>query len=406
MPEITLTLSQARALMLAAQGLTSPPGRPAVKTDILSAIRRIHNLQIDTISVVARAHLHILWSRLGAYEPSWLEELHAEGALFEYWAHAACLLPIEDYPLYRSLMRENFLGWDNIREWGEANPAIIADILAHLRANGAVKSSDFAREGPRGKWWDWKVEKVALEYLYYRGDVMIACRQGFQRVYDLRERVLPGWDDARIPPYQDALRQLVLMSVKALGAARENWVAPYFYLPKRLVSSILADLQAAREILPLRVSGLEGKPVYLHPDNLGLLEQILAGSLQDGTTALLSPFDPLVSDRSRALQLFGFDYQLECYLPASKRKYGYFTLPVLHNGSLIGRLDAKAHRKEKRLEVLKFFLEEGTPLEDALLEGLAKTLRAYASWQGLSEVSVTSCEPARAASALNARLGG
>ncbi|MEL7645944.1 MAG: crosslink repair DNA glycosylase YcaQ family protein, partial [Anaerolineaceae bacterium] len=103
MPEITLTLSQARALMLAAQGLISPPGRPAVKTDILSAIRRIHNLQIDTISVVARAHLHILWSRLGVYEPRWLEELHAEGALFEYWAHAACLLPIEDYPLYRSL---------------------------------------------------------------------------------------------------------------------------------------------------------------------------------------------------------------------------------------------------------------------------------------------------------------
>jgi len=404
MPELTLTPPQARALMLAAQGLLTPPKRPAVKADILSAVRRIHNLQIDTISVVARAHLHLLWSRLGAFDPSWLEELHAEGALFEYWAHAVCLLPIEDYPLYRSLMREKFIGWENIRAWGEAHPEIVSEMLAHLRENGAVKSSDFAREGPRGKWWDWKVEKVALEYLYYKGDVMVACRQGFQRVYDLRERVLPGWDDARIPPYPDALRQLVLMSVKALGIARENWVAPYFYLPKRLVPAILAELQAAGELFPVRVSGLEGKPVYMHPQNLELLEQACAGTLQANITTILSPFDPLVSDRLRTQQLFGFDYQLECYLPASKRKYGYFTLPLLHNGSLVGRMDAKAHRKEKRLEVVKLFLEEGVRPEDALLVGLAKTLRAYASWQGLSEVRVTSAEPTQAAAALNALL--
>lgn len=406
MPELSLTLPQARALTLAAQGLHEAASRPAVKSDILNAIRRIHNLQLDTISVVARAHLHILWSRLGAFEPRWLEELHMEGALFEFWAHAACLLPIEDYPLYRSLMRQQFIGWENIRQWGEANPAVIADILAHLRANGAVKSSDFAREGPRGKWWDWKVEKVALEYLYYKGDVMIASRRGFQRVYDLRERVLPDWDDARIPPYQDALHQLVLMSVKALGAARENWVAPYFYLPKRPVAAVLADLQAAGEILPARVAGLEGKPVYVHPHNLELLEQACAGSLQAKTTTILSPFDPLISDRARTQLLFGFAYQLECYLPAAKRKYGYFSLPILHNGSLVGRMDAKAHRKEKRLEVIQLFLEEGVRPEDALLAELARTLRAYASWQGLSDVSVTASEPARAAEALNTCLRG
>ena len=404
MPELSLSLPQARALALAAQGLLSPPALPAVKADILTAIRRIHNLQLDTISVVARAHLHILWSRLGAFHSRWLDELHAEGALFEFWAHAACLLPIEDYPLYRSLMREKFIGWENIRAWGEAHPEIVSEMLAHLRQNGAVKSSDFAREGPRGKWWDWKVEKVALEYLYYKGDVMVACRQGFQRVYDLRERVLPGWDDARIPPYPDALRQLVLMSVKALGIARENWVAPYFYLPKRLVPAILAELQAAGELFPVRVSGLEGRPVYMHPQNLELLEKARAGTLPANMTTILSPFDPLVSDRLRTQQLFGFDYQLECYLPASKRKYGYFTLPLLHNGSLVGRMDAKAHRKEKRLEVVKLFLEEGVRPEDALLSELAKTLRAYASWQGLSGVGVTSAEPTQMAAALNALL--
>ena len=404
MPELTLTLPQARALMLAAQGLAAPPSQPAVKADILSTVRRIHNLQIDTISVVARAHLHILWSRIGAFDLRGLEELHAEGALFEYWAHAACYLPIEDYPLYRSLMRKNFVGWDNIRAWGEAHPEIVTGILAHLRENGAVKSSDFAREGQRGAWWDWKAEKVALEYLYFRGDVMIACRRGFQRVYDLRERVLPGWNDARVPPYEDALRQLVLMSVKALGIARENWAAPYFYLPRRLVPAILAELQATGELLPVRVSGLEGKPAYVHPDNLALLELARAGVLQAGLTTILSPFDPLISDRARAQQLFGFDYQLECYLPASKRKYGYFVLPILRNGSLVGRLDAKARRKEKQLEVIKLYLEEGIPPEEALLADLADTLRAYAAWQGLNKVQISASEPPGAAARLNALL--
>ncbi len=247
MSDLTLTLPQARALMLAAQGLLSPPAQPATKAAILSAIRRIHNLQLDTISVVARAHLHVLWSRLGAFDPRWLEELHAEGSLFEYWAHAACLLPIEDYPLYRSLMRQNFIGWDNIREWGETHPDIIAEILAHLKANGAVKSSDFAREGPRGKWWDWKVEKVALEYLYYQGDVMIACRQGFQRVYDLRERF--AWlNDARIPLPRRAA-PVGFDERESLGAARELRCA--LLLPAQTSGSVYPiDLQAAGHIFP------------------------------------------------------------------------------------------------------------------------------------------------------------
>jgi hypothetical protein len=149
---------------------------------------------------------------------------------------------------------------------------------------------------------------------------------------------------------------------------------------------------------------LEGKPAYVHPDNLALLELARAGVLQAGLTTILSPFDPLISDRARAQQLFGFDYQLECYLPASKRKYGYFVLPILRNGSLVGRLDAKARRKEKQLEVIKLYLEEGIPPEEALLADLADTLRAYAAWQGLNKVQISASEPPGAAARLNALL--
>lgn len=147
--------------------------------------------------------------------------------------------------------------------------------------------------------------------------------------------------------------------------------------------AILAEMQAAGELLPVRVSSLEGKPAYLHPHNLGLLEQACAGTLQANATTLLSPFDPLVSDRLRTRLLFRFDYQFECYLPSSKRNYGYFTPTLLHDRNLVGQMNAKAHRKEKQLEVIKRFLEEGVRPEDALLAALVKTLRAYATWQDL-----------------------
>ena len=225
--EIILSKQQAQQVMLTSLGLLTPPHRRAGKADLLAAIRQIHNLQIDTISVVARAHLHILWSRLGNYATNWLEELHAESQLFEYFAHAVCLLPIEDYPLFRALMLEKFIGWNNIRDWGIENAATLDQIMNHIRQNGAVRSSDFKGNQSRGAWWDWKVEKVALEHLYYRGDLMIARRENFQRVYDLRERVLPAWDDTQAPEYPIAVRELIRKAIKALGVANNTWAANY-----------------------------------------------------------------------------------------------------------------------------------------------------------------------------------
>jgi uncharacterized protein YcaQ len=402
--EIILSKQQAQQVMLASLGLNTPPRRKAKKDDVSSAIRQIHNLQIDTISVVARAHQHILWSRLGSYPINWLEELHAEGKLFEYFAHAVCLLPIEDYPLFRALMRQRFVGWDNIRDWGMENADTLEQILSHIRQNGAVRSSDFESKQPRGAWWDWKAEKVALEHLYYRGDLMIARRESFQRVYDLRERVLPGWDDAQTPDYPLAVRELIRRAIKALGVASNTWAANYFYIKKAETAVAIEQLLAEAAIFPVRVEGVRGGPFYVHAENEPLLEAALAGSFAATHTTILSPFDPLISDRGRTKDLFDFEYSIECYTPAPKRKYGYFVLPILHQGQIIGRLDAKAWRKEGRLQVIRLYMEPGIRITAALTRGLAKTLRAYASWQGLSTIVIDRSEPEKMRSGLMAHL--
>lgn len=385
---IILNKQQAQQVMLASLGLLIPPRRKAVREDLLTAISQIHNLQIDTISIVARAHQHILWSRLGSYQTKWLDELHAEGQLFEYFSHAVCLLPIEDYPLFRSLMRERFVGWDNIRDWGNNNAAILDQILTHIHQNGAVRSSDFESKESRGKWWDWKVEKVALEHLYYRGDLMISRRESFQRVYDLRERVLPTWDDTQAPEYSVAVKELTRKAIKALGVASSTWAANYFYLKKAETAAAIEQLLAEGFIFPVIIEEVKGGPFFVHKDNETLLEAALANQLTATHTSILSPFDPLISDRARTKDLFDFEYSIECYTPAPKRKYGYFVLPILHRGRLIGRLDAKAWRKEGRLQVISLFLEPGISINAGLIKALAKTLRAYASWQGLDSVVI------------------
>jgi len=390
--------------MLASLGLSASPRYKAGKEDLLTAIRQIHNLQIDTISVVARAHQHILWSRLGNYATNWLEELHAEGQLFEYFSHAVCLLPIEDYPLFRALMLEKFIGWSNIQSWGNENAAILDEILNHIHENGAVRSSDFKSKQSHGTWWDWKVEKVALEHLYYRGDLMIARRESFQRVYDLRERVLPAWDDTQTPAYPAAVLELTRKAIKALGIASLTWSASYFYQKKTETAAAIEQLLAEGVIFPVQIEGVKGGPFFIHAQNQPLIEAALAGQLRATHTTILSPFDPLVSDRGRARDLFDFDYSIGCYTPAPKRKFGYFVLPILHRGQLIGRLDAKAWRKEGRLQVISLYLAPGVRVSAGLTKALAKTLRSYANWQGLSSVTIDRADPEALRLELTARL--
>jgi uncharacterized protein YcaQ len=226
MSELTLSIGAARALHLAAQGL-APARRRAGKDDVLAAIRRMRMLQIDTISVVARSPYLVLWSRLGDYDPAWLDELLAEGRLFEYWAHEACFLPIEDYGLYRHRMLDpEAMGWKYSARWMRERAGEVAQLVEHIRASGPVRAADFARQdGKSGGWWEWKPEKRSLEVLFTAGALMIARRHNFQRVYDLAERVHPSWHDDRMPALDAVRREFALRTVHALGLARSAWRA-------------------------------------------------------------------------------------------------------------------------------------------------------------------------------------
>jgi uncharacterized protein YcaQ len=377
----------------------------ATKDDVLAAIRRMSVLQIDTISVVARSPYLVLWSRLGDYDPLWLDALLAEGRLFEYWAHEACFIPIEDYGLYRHRMiAPAALGWKYAGAWLASHREEVERVLAHIRANGPVRAADFERtDGQAGGWWVWKPEKRALEALYTTGRLMIARRQQFHRVYDLAERVLPGWDDAALPAPDEMQRQFVLRAVRALGLAKAAWIPDYHRTkPPHLHPDTLVD---AGLLQRARVEGWK-EPVYVHPDHEALLAQALEGRLAPTLTSVLSPFDPVVWDRRRALELFGFDYRLECYTPAEKRRYGYFTLPLLRRGALVGRVDAKAHRKEGTFELKSLVLEPGVRASERLVRDLAGALARCARWHGSHHVVLTRAEPAALAAPLSAAFAG
>lgn len=387
-------------MLLAAQGLGSPLERRAKKGDVLDAVRRMGVLQIDSISVVARSPYLVLWSRLGAYEPRWLDELLAEGKLFEYWSHAACFLPIEDYGLYRRRMLD---GFEKTRAWISDHPEEIGHVMSRVREKGPVRSAEFERtDGKAGGWWEWKPEKRALEHLFSAGELMISRRDpNFHRVYDLRERVLqharPDWEDGLAPTPEEVRRTLALKAVRALGVTVARWVPDYFRTPKKGIATLLEELADEGTLLRVRI---EDKPAYVHSDNVALAETILSGGIGPSRTTLLSPFDPVVWDRARASELFGFEYRIEVYTPAARRRYGYYSLPILHRGALVGRLDAKAHRKQGLFEVKAAHLEPDVPIDDDLVAGLARTLRECALWHGTPEVLVGKSDPHELAGSL------
>ncbi|MEO8397705.1 MAG: crosslink repair DNA glycosylase YcaQ family protein, partial [Chloroflexota bacterium] len=336
----TLSQDAVRGLMIAAQGLQQRPTSAATKADVRQIIRQMHVLQIDTINVVARSPYLVLWSRLGDYNPRWLEELLPEGVLFEYWSHAACFLPIEDYPLYRRFMLER-LTWqeDRWRSWMDEHADLVEKLLMHIRENGAVRSADFENpEGHKGGWWNWKDEKTALEGLWTRGDLMVTKRHNFQRHFDLRERIVQDWEDSRTPSLEAVHETFVLNTVKALGVTKAAWVADYFRMYKKTAQQVVAKLAKSGQLETVQVEGWD-VPGYFHPDQRKTIEAAAKGKIPASKTTLLSPFDPLVWDRARGRELFNFTYQIECYTPAAKRIYGYFTLPILYNNALIGRLD-------------------------------------------------------------------
>jgi uncharacterized protein YcaQ len=403
MTEPILSLSAARALHLAAQGLLQPRRRKARQEDLLAAIRQMGVLQIDTIHVVARSPYLVLWSRLGDYPQPWLEQALAAGELFEYWAHEACFVPVEDYGLYRHRMLDpEAMGWKYSATWMKERRAEVDAVLEHIRVNGPTRSSDFERtDGQSGGWWSWKPEKRSLEVLFTTGALMIAARHNFQRIYDLAERVLPHWDDSQLPHVDEVRRALVLKAVKAMGCARAPWISDYFRTrPPRLDPETLV---AQGDLLRAWVADW-ADPIYVHPDHADLLDSAAAGTLAPTLTTILSPFDPVVWDRRRALELFNFDYRLECYTPADKRKYGYFTLPILRRGQLVGRVDAKAHRRDGVFELKSLLLEPGARISDRFTRDIAAALQRLADWHACPRIQITQATPAAFGAQLQAAL--
>lgn len=399
---IQLSLLQARQLQLAAQGLLAAPEKAATRLSLRRCIERMQLLQIDTINVVARSPYLVLFSRIGGYPTHWLDEALAAGYLFELWAHEACFAPVQHLAHHRSHNHHTRRKWHIAG--GEASHAkqraSLDSLLAHIEAQGPVKSSDFERtDGKSGGWWGWKDEKRWLEVLFARGDLMVTRRDKFQRVYDLAHRVHPSLAQLELPNAQEVHADFVERSIQALGITQARWVHDYFRLKPRLKDADLHALLDQGRVLQVAVEGWL-TPVYVHASHASLLKKARADKLQASHTTLLSPFDPLVWDRERASTLFGFDYRIECYTPEPKRIYGYFSLPLLHRGELIGRLDAKAHRSDGIFEVKALYLERDMKLNDSAVQEVARAIQRCADWHATPVVKVTRTEPA----ALGARL--
>ena len=387
-----LSLADARNLHLAAQGLLNKPRRRASLEDIPATISRMSLLQIDTINIVARSPYLVLFSRLGNYPAQWLDESLARGELMEYWAHEACFMPRSDFRLIRHrMLAPEKMGWKYKDAWMQEHEAEIAQLIQHIHDKGPVRSADFEhpRKGASG-WWEWKPHKRHLEGLFTAGKVMVIERRNFQRVYDLTHRVMPDWDDERDLVSQTEAEIIMLdNSARSLGIFREQWLADYYRLKRPALAAWREARAEQQQIIAVHVEKLGN--LWLHDDLLPLLERALAGKLTATHSAVLSPFDPVVWDRKRAEQLFDFSYRLECYTPAPKRQYGYFVLPLLHRGQLVGRMDAKMHRQTGILEVISLWLQEGIKPTTMLQKGLRQAITDFASWQQATRVTLERC---------------
>ena len=422
-----LTLQQARCLQLAAQGLLQPPAKAATRAALLACIVRMGLLQIDTIHVVARSPYLVLFSRLGAYPQQWLDDALARGEVFETWAHEACFAPIDDLLAHRLFNREGRVHWGlaHAQKSHMQQRAELDQLLAHIRDKGPVKTSDFERtEGKGSPWWGWKDEKRWLEALFASGDLMVARREKFQRVYDLAERVAPqlapidpSVANAALNAHTLASRpgatgsstvvqirqQFIEKSVAALGITQARWIHDYYRSKPRLKDADLDVLVAQGVLLRVAVPGWAAT-AYVHAGNAVLLKKALANKLEATHTALLSPFDPIVWDRERALAVFDFDYRLECYTPEAKRVHGYFVLPILCRGELIGRLDAKAHRARGVFEVKALHAQPGLQWTHAQIRDVAQAIQRCANWHATPDVTISPTRPGKLAAALKRAL--
>jgi uncharacterized protein YcaQ len=389
-PVARLSAAQARRVALAAQGFADPrPAGRVTARHIRRVLDRIALLQIDSVNVFSRAHYLPVFARLGPYPREVLDRLTGYVArprgteMFEYWAHAASLIPMELQPLLRWRMtKADEEPWPAIRRIGRENPALLDDVVELVEAQGPIRAGDtgIPRPAPRpGHMWNWHDGKIALEYLFYAGRVTTAKRVNFERYYDLTERVVPAEILGRPTPSEpDAKRELVRISARALGVATEPDLRDYFRISHAATKAAVAELIEQGELLPVEVAGW-GAPAYLWAE-ARRPRRITA-------RALLSPFDSLVWYRERTERIFGFHYRIEIYTPEPKRQFGYYVLPFLLGEELVGRVDLKADRQNGVLRVQSAWLELGQDPQYVARE-LAAELATTAEWLGLGGVEV------------------
>ena len=386
-----LSLAAARRIALAAQGFDSARPSTAVNAGhVRRTVDRLGLLQIDSVNVLARAHYLPLFSRLGRYDSTLLDRsawgVPAKRTLFEFWAHEASLLQAATQPLLRWRMERAAAnagdGKGKLHQFRREKAAYIDEVRREIEDRGPLAASELSNGGPgRGAWWGWSDGKLALEWLFFAGKLSTATRRGtFERVYDLTERVLPAAVQALpTPSPEEAQRQLLRISTRALGVATESDLRDYFRLGLLDTRTRIVEMVEAGDLLPVAVEGWK-KPAYLDP--------AARHPRKIEARALLAPFDPLIWERDRTHRLFDFFYRIEIYTPLAKRKHGYYVLPFLLGDRLVGRVDLKADRANSGLLVHAAHIEAG--IDPRTVAGpLHEELRLMADWLGLEQLSIS-----------------
>jgi uncharacterized protein len=382
-------LRTARRLAVARQRLAGD--RPE---GILETVRDLRCLQLDPTSAVARSHLLVLWSRLGAYDPSDVDRLlWKERRLFQYWAHAASLVLTEDLPLHRLFMRKFATGGSafaqRVRGWMAANDAFRRALLAELEERGPLRVRDFKVRAPvpweSTGWTAGRDVDRMLQFLFFRGDVLVAGRAGNEKLWDLAERVLSPDAPEEDLGEGEVVRRAAQLSLRALGVATRTEITRHFTRSRYPgLAGVLAQLKDEGRVVPVEVEGLPGER-FVHADDLLLLDRIEAGDW-DGRTTLLSPFDNLICDRDRTESLFGFRFRLEIYVPKAKREFGFFVMPVLDGDRLVGRVDPAFDRRSRTLTINALHWEPDARRTKALERRVRRAIEELGRFLSASEI--------------------
>lgn len=398
-------LSAVRTMALYSQGLVTANNANSSPTlaTIHKTVERLNYVQIDTLNLIQRAHYIVLWSRLGSYDPVDFDRLiysTEDRTLFEGVQSVAAIIPLKDYrcqlPEF-DRRRQALSKWYQTMLDGQGNRELVAMVLERIRQEGGLRASDFEYHGPkRCSWWDWKPAKYALEYLFATGDLMIANRINFQRVYDLAERVLPEWVDTRPPTVEERDRYWIEKGVLALGICQPNQIAEYAYHMRRaLPKTIKQELMDQGVIVPVQAILADGEAheMVVHRDMLETLGQVADGVIKAERTTFLSFFDNLFWCRGRDMQLWGYRNIIESYNKAADRKYGYFCQSILHHDRIVGRFDPKLERKTGVLHIKALYLEEGVEPDEELVSGVTTAMRDFMVFHKARELVLEKSHP-------------